>query len=97
MEMHTLRSLTQAPQIVAQRTAGSDETRLLSVLRSVARWSAGQIDGLLREIRYRRLCSELLALDDRLLSDIGVHRSHIDYVVRNGRRPRAAPGGHRDD
>ena len=96
MKMYTPHSLAEAHPIVAQRTAGFDESRLLSVLRSVAHRSAGQIDGWLREFRYRRLRSELLALDDRLLSDIGLHRGHIDYVIRNGRRPGAAPGGRRD-
>lgn len=93
MKMSTPRSLAEAHPIVAQRTAGFDESRLLSVLRSVAHWSAGQIDGWLREFRYRRLRSELLALDDRLLSDIGLHRGHVDHAIRNGR----TPGGQRGD
>ena len=33
----------------------------------------------------RRAERDLLALDDRLLNDIGIERSNIHHMVRNGR------------
>jgi uncharacterized protein YjiS (DUF1127 family) len=38
------------------------------------------------ERRIRRDIGELMALDDRMLADLGVSRSNIEYVVRHGRQ-----------
>ena len=35
--------------------------------------------------RLRRDVRELLALDDRILRDIGLRRSDVDYAARHGR------------
>jgi uncharacterized protein YjiS (DUF1127 family) len=32
--------------------------------------------------RQRRASRQLHALDDRMLRDMGIHRSHIDMIVR---------------
>jgi len=36
--------------------------------------------------RSRRDATTLLSLDDRMLADIGMHRSQVEYAVRYGRR-----------
>jgi uncharacterized protein YjiS (DUF1127 family) len=38
------------------------------------------------ERRINRKIGELMALDDRMLADIGISRSNIEYVVRHGLR-----------
>ena len=39
-------------------------------------------------VRFRRDIQRLSAMDDRLLGDIGISRSGIDYAVHTGRRER---------
>ena len=36
--------------------------------------------------RTRRDASAMLSMDDRMLADIGVQRSEVEYAVRYGRR-----------
>ena len=43
--------------------------------------------GIVEHIRQRRLIAKLHELDDHRLWDIGVDRSEIEDVIRNGRRP----------
>jgi len=40
-----------------------------------------------RALERSRLATQLHKLSDRELSDIGISRSDIAFVVRNGRRP----------
>jgi uncharacterized protein YjiS (DUF1127 family) len=40
-----------------------------------------------RERRIRSDIGALITFDDRMLKDIGISRSEIEYVVRYGRRP----------
>jgi uncharacterized protein YjiS (DUF1127 family) len=40
-----------------------------------------------RERRIRSDIGALMTFDDRLLKDIGISRSDIEFVVRYGRRP----------
>jgi uncharacterized protein YjiS (DUF1127 family) len=43
--------------------------------------------------RRQRLASrQLHALDDRMLRDMGIHRSHIDMIVRGVDRPHRRRG-----
>ena len=37
--------------------------------------------------RWRRDAGLLLAMDDRMLADIGLHRWEVEYAARHGRRP----------
>lgn len=57
---------------------------------STTRKSSGLFSGLIDSIatwRKRQLAAaELRALDDRMLDDLGVSRSEIDSVVRDGVR-----------
>ena len=50
------------------------------------------IDWLRTIRRNRRGRNELMALDDRLLMDIGLGRSDIEYAVRHGWLPRRDTG-----
>lgn len=61
--------------------------------RQPARWLANSVKALARlggwirnEYRIRRATHELMALDDRALSDIGLTRSYIQYAARYGTR-----------
>jgi uncharacterized protein YjiS (DUF1127 family) len=38
--------------------------------------------------RMRRQVEELMALDDRLLADIGLRRGQVEYLARYGHLPR---------
>lgn len=42
--------------------------------------------------RTRRVIDELMALDDRLLTDIGIRREEIEYAARFGRLPERENG-----
>jgi uncharacterized protein YjiS (DUF1127 family) len=50
--------------------------------RSVSRSLARAIRNRLNAWVARRAIESLRALDDRMLADIGMHRSQIEYVVR---------------
>ena len=43
--------------------------------------------------RIHRDTSALYRLDDRMLADIGLCRSDVEYAVRRGRRPSDGPTG----
>lgn len=45
----------------------------------------GWILGIFRDIRIRRQTAHLRTLDDRMLADIGLSRSAIDYFIESGR------------
>jgi uncharacterized protein YjiS (DUF1127 family) len=62
--------------------AGAVRSRRAALLKSIKRGIAR----IGEEIRLRRDTDALLALDDRLLADIGVRRSELEYAVRHGRR-----------
>jgi hypothetical protein len=56
-------------------------------------WSKGWIEHIRSERRIRRGMDELIALDDRMLADIGLSRVDLAYAVRYGTLPsRDAPG-----
>jgi uncharacterized protein YjiS (DUF1127 family) len=48
----------------------------------LARW----LTHMRQERQVRRATADLMALDDRLLADIGLCRDQITYAVRHGRR-----------
>ena len=59
----------------------------LAVLALSAKYRIVRIGERIRESRRRRRdAATLLSLDDRMLSDIGMHRSQVEYAVRYGRR-----------
>jgi uncharacterized protein YjiS (DUF1127 family) len=49
-----------------------------------AQWAA--IDGWQRR---KATIAQLQGMDDHMLRDIGIHRSAIEFVVKNGRYPKA--------
>jgi uncharacterized protein YjiS (DUF1127 family) len=53
---------------------------------TLARAIRRTISGFGRERRIRSDIGALMTFDDRLLKDIGISRSDIEYVVRYGRR-----------
>jgi uncharacterized protein YjiS (DUF1127 family) len=61
----------------------SAESWTMIVMKSIKR----AISRIGSEHRIRRDIGELMALDDRMLADLGVSRSNIEYVVRHGRQP----------
>jgi uncharacterized protein YjiS (DUF1127 family) len=78
MEMHSRQSLYDVHGISAR-----DKARLQLL------WTTGifalltRVKSALRaEIQARRAASELAALDDRMLRDIGISRSDIEQAVR---------------
>ena len=66
----------QPPPLLSGQLAGKAGTILSSWLAAAARWH-----------RVRRAVQEVARLDDRMLKDIGIHRSEIESAVRWGRAP----------
>ena len=66
----------QRPTRWSRQLAGKAGTILNSWLVAAARWR-----------RVRRAIQEVARLDDRMLKDIGIHRSEIERAVRRGRAP----------
>jgi len=69
---------------------------------SVRRWSALLLKSIKRRFaqfrehrRNRRDLPLLIALDDRTLADIGLHRSDLAYIARYGRPPSDTSTGDR--
>ena len=73
MHMNLLVDTIEAAGQRQRRKAG---TILSSWLVAAARWR-----------RVRRAIQEVARLDDRMLKDIGIHRSEIERAVRRGRAP----------
>ena len=72
----------QPPPPLLRQLAGKAGTILSSWLAAAARWH-----------RIRRAIQEVTRHDDRMLKDIGIHRSEIERAVRCGRdRCRGATG-----
>jgi tripartite-type tricarboxylate transporter receptor subunit TctC/uncharacterized protein YjiS (DUF1127 family) len=62
----------------ARKTMNGSISARLSLIRPLAR--------LVAEVRYQKTLRELAGFDDRMLADIGVPRSGIDFAVRHGVR-----------
>jgi uncharacterized protein YjiS (DUF1127 family) len=72
-------STTETP--VARRAGLSADSRLAALASPIKQGIAWI--GSRRQLR--RSIKELLALDDRMLRDIGLRRSEVEYTVRYGR------------
>ena len=80
MEMHTAQSLMDVHGIDAE-PAGSKQSAARQ-LWEVVRAAPGR---LVAWQRYRKELEELSRLDDRMLADIGLRRSDVERIMRNGR------------
>jgi uncharacterized protein YjiS (DUF1127 family) len=67
-----------------ERLASSAWT-LIPAVTSRARWMLAEY---IRQRAFRRAEKELMNLDDRMLRDIGLHRSEIGSAVRNPEQER---------
>jgi uncharacterized protein YjiS (DUF1127 family) len=63
----------------------SDRLRDSTCFATLAELVRRGVEWLVTKRRIRRGMNELSALDDRMLADIGLSRSGIDYTVRHGR------------
>lgn len=63
---------------------------LLAIIVSGARrlWPRQQLLGLKKWWQRERALQRLMAMDDRMLADIGLSRSELHYAVRHGRPER---------
>ena len=87
MEMHTRQSLFEVHGIsIINGVPVVPRRRSSHWSRKILRWLALKVVSLTWEIRARRAVRELASMNDYTLRDIGISRSHIDYVVRHGRR-----------
>jgi uncharacterized protein YjiS (DUF1127 family) len=77
--MHMTASPSEFSPSRNELSAGSWATTLTRAIRRT-------VSGLGRERRIRSDIGALMTFDDRLLKDIGISRSDIEYVVRYGRR-----------
>jgi len=68
-------------------TAARNELSAGSWTMTLARTITRPFSRLGRERRIRSDIGALMTFDDRLLRDIGINRSDIEFVVRYGRRP----------
>jgi uncharacterized protein YjiS (DUF1127 family) len=69
---------------------------LCRLTRVVVEWLCSIAAARMSEMRQRRAIRELHELDDRMLSDIGLGRSTIEFVVRNVPRSTAPRIGRGD-
>jgi uncharacterized protein YjiS (DUF1127 family) len=58
-----------------------------SWLTALPRLARHQIAQIMEHRRMRRDAWALLAMDDRILADIGLRRGEVEYAARYGRRP----------
>jgi uncharacterized protein YjiS (DUF1127 family) len=56
-------------------------------------WSKRWVEWIRSERRIRRATHELMAMDDRMLADIGLSRADLAYGARYGRLPGREPDG----
>lgn len=49
--------------------------------RAMGRWSVNFLSWITRYAKARRAAAELHALDDRMLTDIGITRGEINHIV----------------
>jgi uncharacterized protein YjiS (DUF1127 family) len=75
-------ALEDRPSAMTESLAG--ERRQAGVVHAIASWAFW----IRKELRVRRGISELMALDDHMLRDIGVTRAEIESVARHGRWPK---------
>jgi uncharacterized protein YjiS (DUF1127 family) len=73
--MHGSAIGTQASPTALRRTTRS--WNVAGMIRRCMAWISS-------ELRIRRATAELGALDDRLLADMGISRSQIEYASRHG-------------
>jgi uncharacterized protein YjiS (DUF1127 family) len=75
-------SIIDVPQL-----SGVKPTTTCSWLTVLPRLAKHQIVRIMERRRLRRSADALLAMDDRILADIGLHRCEVAYAARYGRRP----------
>jgi uncharacterized protein YjiS (DUF1127 family) len=76
-------SSTIDARVLAPENQGSTGPWQAALVRAIERL----IVWIRNERRIRREIDELMALDDRLLCDIGLSREHIEYAARYGCLP----------
>lgn len=76
-------SLTVGSSRVSRRTAPHSDSWRAALGNAIGR----RFDSIRAAYRVRRDIDALLALDDRMLADIGLTRWDVEYAVRHGRPP----------
>lgn len=85
MKMHTSQSLAATYQLGVYGRDLKVTTWLTRRLRGLIRLLRQRLDATSKKRGYRRNCWYLMAMDDRLLRDIGIDRGQIHFAVRHGR------------
>jgi uncharacterized protein YjiS (DUF1127 family) len=96
VEIHSAEKTNMSITIIDRRPTPSSvkPNTGRSWLAVLARLARHQIARIVERRRMRRDAWALLAMDDRTLADIGLHRCEVEHAARYGRRP--ADSSHRD-
>jgi len=89
MEMHTLRSLYDIHGISTERRRAQSRPFVRFVVGRIAALLTKMKRAIERELAIRHAMTELAEMDERMLRDMGIHRSEIENLLR---RPRANVG-----